>query len=180
VDNDAMAAAQEPRGTTVTSAGELPPVLDRVGEGLLGAAMAMAVCAVLLTLFATAPAFRPGGRGAAAVVPRPRLAAPLVTITGGAVVAFVAYLAYDGRCREWCGPTASGREVWWRIQDAWQWGAQLTLASVGLGAAALALVLAARGMRGVRPAVRVAQIAFAVWFVVSLAIPLGIEIAMSG
>ena len=175
-----MAAAQQPRGTTATTGGELPPLLDQIGEGLLGGAMAMAVCAVLMTLFVTAPAYRPGGRGAAAVVPRPRLAAPLVTITGGAVIAFVAYLAYDGRCRDWCGPTASGREVWWRIQDAWQWAAQLTIASIGLGAAALALLLAARGMRGVRPTVRVAQVAFAVWIVAALVVPLGIEMASSG
>jgi len=56
-----------------------------------------------MTLFATAPAFRPGGRGAAATIPRPRLAGPLVTITGRSVIAFVSYLACQGRCREWCG-----------------------------------------------------------------------------
>jgi hypothetical protein len=32
-------------------------------------------------------------------------------------------------------------------------------------------------MRGVRPSVRVAQVAFACWIVVALAVPLGIEIA---
>ena len=138
----------------------------------------MAVCAVVMTLFATAPAFRPGGRGAAAAVPRPRLAGPLVTITGGAVFTFVAYLAYEGRCREWCGTQAApGQPVWWRIEEAWQWAAQLAVASVGLAAAALALFLAARGMRGVRPTLRASQVVFAAWLVVALAIPLGVELA---
>ena len=161
-------------------AGELPPAIDRLGEALLGGAMAMAVCAVGMTLFAAAPAFRPGGSGAAAAIPRPRLAAPLVTITGGAVIAFIAYLGHEGRCREWCGTDSAGRAVWWRAEEAWQWAGQLALASIGLWAAALALVLAARGMRGVRPAVRVAQVAFAVWIVAALAIPLTVEIAASG
>lgn len=170
-----MALAQ-PGGGQRSTVGELPPVVDQVGEALLGGAMAMAVCAVAMTLFATAPAFRPGGRGAGAAVPRPRLAAPLVTITGGAVIAFVAYLGYQGRCRDWCGPDPAGREVWWRVEEAWQWAAQLALASVGLGAAALALVLAARGMRGVRPSVRVAQAAFATWLTVAAALPLAVEL----
>jgi hypothetical protein len=169
--------AIEARSGQLAPHGEPPPIIDQLGEGLLGGAIAMAVCAVVMTLFATAPAFRPGGRGAAAVVSKPRLAAPLMTLTGGAVITFVAYLAYDGRCRGWCGPDPAGREVWWRIHDAWQWAAQLAVASIGLGAAALALVLAARGMRGVRPNVRVAQAAFACWIVAALVIPLGMEIA---
>ncbi len=172
-----MAAALDAGGTRVAGGGELPPAIDQIGEALLGGAMAMAVCAVTMTLFATAPAFRPGGRRGAATVSRPRLAAPLVTITGGAVVTFVAYLAYDGRCRDWCGTQATGRAVWWRVEEAWQWAGQLAVASVGLAAAALALLLAARGMRGVRPAVRTAQVAFAVWLVTAVAIPLGIELA---
>jgi hypothetical protein len=40
---------------------------------------------------------------AAATIPRPRLAGPLVTITGRSVIAFVSYLARQGRCRERCG-----------------------------------------------------------------------------
>jgi hypothetical protein len=173
-------AVIEARGSQLAARGDLDPVLDRVGEALLGGAMTLAVGAVLMTLFTTAPAFRPGGRGAAATIGRPRLALPLVTITGGAVIAFVAYLAYEGRCREWCGQQAAGRAVWWRVEEAWQWAGQLLVASVGLAAASLALVLAARGMRGVRPSVRIAQIAFAVWVVVALAIPLAIEISASG
>jgi len=161
-------------------AGELPPAIDRLGEALLGGSMAMAVCAVGVTLFAAAPAFRPGGRGAAAAIPRPRLAAPLVTITGGAVIAFVAYLGFEGRCREWCGTDSAGRAVWWLVEEAWQWAAQLGLASIGLWAAALALVLAARDMRGVKPSVRVAQAAFATWVVMALAIPLAVELTASG
>jgi len=175
-----VAVAQQAGGSPITVGGDVDPAVDRVGEALLGGAMAMAVCAVVMTLFATAPAFRPGGRGSAATIPRPRLAGPLVTITGGAVIAFVSYLAYQGRCREWCGTEAGGRAVWWRVEDAWQWAGQLGLASVGLGAAALALVLSARGMRGVRPAVRLARAAFVIWVVVALAIPLGIEAAASG
>lgn len=167
-------------GTPVTGGGGADPVVDQIGEAFLGGAMAMAVGAVVMTLFATAPAFRPGGRGAAATIPRPRLAGPLVTITGGSVIAFVSYLAYQGRCREWCGTEPAGRAVWWRVEDAWQWAGQLSLASVGLGAAALALVLSARGMRGVGPAVKLARVAFAIWMVVALAIPLGIEISASG
>ena len=163
-------------GTRAPGGGELPPAIDQVGEALLGGAMAMAVCAVVMALFATAPAFRPGGRGEAAAVGRPRLMAPLATITGGAVIAFAAFLAYDRRCRDWCGTQAGGREVWWRVHDAWQWAAQLTVASVGLAASALALVLAVRGMRGVQPVVRVAQIAFAGWLLIALAIPLGVEL----
>lgn len=170
-----MALAQPGSGERAAT-GELPAVLDQVGEGLLGGAMAMAVCAVVMTLYATAPAFRPGGRGAGATVARPRLAAPLVTITGGAVIAFVAYLAYEGRCREWCGPEPAGREVWWRVEEAWQWAGQLAVASIGLGAAALALVLAARRMRGVRLSVRVAQVAFAAWLAAALALPLVVEL----
>ena len=167
-------------GSRLAGGESVGPVLDRIGEGLLGGAITLAVGAVLMTLFATAPAFRPGGRGAAATIGRPRLAAPLVTITGAAVITFVAYLAYQGRCRQWCGPQPGGRAVWWRVEEAWQWAGQLLLASVGLSAASLALVLAARGMRGVRTSVKVAQIAFAVWVVVALAIPLGIEVTSSG
>jgi hypothetical protein len=162
-------------GAGVPGGAGVDPVLDRVSEALMGGAMAISVCAVVMTLFATAPALRPGGRGAAATVPRPRLAAPLVTITAGAVIAFASYLAYDGRCREWCGAEPAGQAVWWRIEDAWQWAGQLAVASLGLAAAALGLVLAARGMRGVRPAVILARAAFAVWIVVAVAIPLGIE-----
>ena len=172
--------AIEARGSQLTARGGVDPVIDQIGEALLGGAMALAVGAVVMTLFATAPAVRPGGRGAAATIPRPRLAGPLVTITGGAVIAFVSYLAYETRCSEWCGTEAAGRAVWWRVEEAWQWAGQLALASVGLGAAALALVLSARGMRGVRPAVRLARLAFAIWIVVALAIPLVIEIAASG
>jgi hypothetical protein len=172
-----VALAQQAGGSQITITGDVDPVVDRIGEALLGGAMAMALCAVVMTLFATAPAFRPGGRGAAATIPRPRLAGPLVTITGGSVIAFVSYLAYQGRCRDWCGTEAAGRAVWWRAEDAWQWAGQLALSSVGLGAAALALVLSARGMRGVRPAVRLARLAFGFWVVVALAIPLGIELA---
>jgi hypothetical protein len=164
-------------GSRVAGGGAYDPVLDQVGEALLGGAMTLAVGAVVMTLFATAPAFRPGGRGSAATIPRPRLAGPLVTITGGSVIAFVSYLAYQGRCREWCGTEVAGRAVWWRVEDAWQWAGQLALASVGLGAASLALVLSARGMRGVGPAVKLARAAFAIWTAVALAIPLGIELA---
>jgi hypothetical protein len=95
--------AVEARGSQLTARGGVDPVIDRIGEALLGGAMAMAVCAVVMTLFATAPAFRRGARGAAATIPRPRLAGPLVTITGRSVIAFVSYLACQGRCREWCG-----------------------------------------------------------------------------
>jgi hypothetical protein len=175
-----MAIGEAHSSELAPAGGGVSPLLDRLGEALLGGAMALAVGAVLMTLFTTAPAFRPGGRGPAATIGRPRLAAPLVTITGGAVITFVSYLAYQGRCREWCGAEATGRAVWWRAEEAWQWAGQLLVASVGLAAAALGLVLAARGMRGVRPSVKVAQVAFAAWIVLALAIPLGIEIAWSG
>ena len=64
-----------------------------------------------------------------------------------------------------------------RSEDAWQWAAQLTLAGVGLGAAALALVLAAREMRGVRPSLLVARAAFGAWLAVAIVLPLAVELA---
>jgi hypothetical protein len=60
---------------------------------------------------------------------------------------------------------------WWRIKGSWQWGAQLTLASLGFALAALALAMAARERRRAGRAVNAARLAFGLWILLVFAIP---------
>jgi hypothetical protein len=157
----------------------VPPLVDHLGPALLGAAMVLGLCAVATTLLSAAPAVRPGGDWGTRT--RPRVLAPLAMTTGGAVITFVAYIAFEGRCGLDCidrgGPQLAGRDVWWRVEEAWQWSAQLAIASVGLAAAAIALVCAARGwQRAAGTPLWVARIAYAVWALAALIVPLGLEL----
>jgi cytochrome c biogenesis factor len=146
--------------------------MDRVGEAALAAATIVAVALVATTLPAV---FRRSGG------PRGTLTPALVIVTGGAALTFVAYLAFAVRC------TQSGCNVrqdhavggvlpWWRIKGSWQWGAQLTLASVGFALAALALAMAARERRRAGRAVNVARLAFGLWALLVFVIPAAWEI----
>jgi hypothetical protein len=102
--------------------------------------------------------------------------------TGGAVITFIAYIAFNGRCGSECidhgGPQLAGHDVWWRIDQAWQWSAQLGVASLGLAGAALALLCTARGWsRAAGAPLWLARIAFAVWGLAALILPISLELA---
>ena len=63
---------------------------------------------------------------------KPRLFTPLALTTGGAVITFIAYIAFNGRCGSTASTTAGrsrarvdGIYPWWRIDGSWQWSAQL-------------------------------------------------------
>lgn len=105
----------------------------------------------------------------------------LVIATGGAAITFVAYLAFLVRCRQaGChfhrGDMVAGISPWWRIKEAWQWGAQLALAGVGLLIASAALALAVREKRASRRVVALARLAYGVWAVVVFLIPAAWEL----
>jgi hypothetical protein len=141
-------------------------VADRVGEIGLAVATVLAVAAVAVAL--TAIAGRDTGRA--------RVTSALVIVTGGAAVTFVAYLAFQIRCGDaGCvirpGDDVAGIAPWWRIDGAWQWGAQLMLASVALVTSALALAAAARESRFARPLLTAARVAYVVWALLVFAIP---------
>src|SRR3954447_16265715 len=127
--------------------------------------MAVALVCIAATLV---PLARGNGREQPAG--RARLTPALVIVTGGAAVTFVSYIAYVLRCRGGgCHDTgwAFGLvRTWWRQETAWEGGAQLTLASVGLGAASIALALSARGSEeSARPPLIAARIAYLAWAV---------------
>jgi hypothetical protein len=141
-------------------------VADRAGEIALGLAMAVALVCIAATLV-------PLARGAGRDEPRgrARMTPALVVLTGGAAITFVSYLAYVLRCRsEGCtgADWAFGFvRTWWRRDTAWEWGAQLALASIGLVAASLALALSASGrFKDARPPLYAARIAYAAWALV--------------
>jgi hypothetical protein len=142
-----------------------PVAADRAGEIALGLAMAVALVCIAATLV-------PLARGAGREQPRgrARMTPALVILTGGAAITFVSYLAYVLRCRgPGCGDTgwAFGfLRTWWRRDAAWEWGAQLALASVGLVAASIALALTASGrFKPARPPLVAARLAYAAWAV---------------
>ena len=144
---------------------------DRRGESGLAAATIVAVIAVGVALGAIAR--RGGGRSG--------LTSALVIVTGGAAVTFVAYLAFQIRCGEaGCvvrpGDAVAGISPWWRIDDAWQWGAQLTLAAVALVVSSLALAFAARESRAARPLLMAARLAYALWALLVFLVPMAWEI----
>jgi hypothetical protein len=95
----------------------------------------------------------------------------LVILTGGAAITFVAYLAYELRCRSQGCTGASDwgfgfLRTWWRRDAAWEWGAQLALASLGLVAASIALALTAAGrFRRARRPLLAARLVYAAWAV---------------
>lgn len=139
---------------------------DRVGEISLAAATVVAVAALAVTL----PAIARRRRG------RHGLTGALVIATGGAGIAFVSYVAFDVRCSHaGCGIDRryrlAGLDPWWRIHDAWQWGAQLGLASAGLMLGAIALALAVRERRMAKPALTLARIAYFSWAIIVFLIP---------
>ena len=107
---------------------------------------------------------------------RSHLTPALVMITGAAVITFAAYLAHDLRCGHRCdrGEPPGGLanvERWWHRHDSWQWGAQLTIAAVGLAVAALAFALAARRSRRARTPLWAARGVYVAWAVLVFALP---------
>ena len=60
--------------------------------------------------------------------------------------------------------------TWWRRETAWEWGAQLALASIGLVAASIALALSASGRtKRARPPLIAARLAYLAWAVLVFA-----------
>ena len=149
----------------------LATVVDRVGEIMVAAGTLIAVVAVGAAL----PALmrRTGGRSG--------LTPALVILTGGAAITFVAWLAFTIRCSQsGChvkpSYTVFGLEPWWRRKHSWQWGAQLTLASVGLVVASLSLALAARERPGARATLFAARFVYAAWALVAFVLPAAWEV----
>jgi cytochrome bd-type quinol oxidase subunit 2 len=114
---------------------------------------------------------------------RARLTPALVILTGGAFITFSGYLAYDLRCGHRCergaGGGFAGLDRWWRDHDSWQWGAQLTIAAVGLAAAAVAFALAARGSRHARVPLWAARLIYLAWIALVFAVPAVYELVKS-
>jgi hypothetical protein len=107
---------------------------------------------------------------------RSHLTAPLVMVTGAAVITFGAYLGYDLRCGKRCDREAGGGGIdslhrWWHRHDAWQWSVQLTIAAAGLAVAALAFGLAARRSPRARAPLWLARLVYAAWVAVVFAAP---------
>jgi hypothetical protein len=105
---------------------------------------------------------------------RARMTPALVIVTGGAAITFVSYLAYVLRCNgQGCtdpGWAFGFVRTWWRRDSAWEWGAQLALASVGLVSASIALAFSARGRtRRARPPLIAARLAYLAWAVLVFA-----------
>jgi hypothetical protein len=143
-----------------------PPAADHAGEIALGVAMAVALVCIGATLVPLAR-----GNGREQTTGRARLTPALVIVTGGAAVTFVSYLAYVLRCHgSGChneGWAFGFIRTWWRQETAWEWGAQLALASVGLVCGSIALALSARGSEErARPLLIVARIAYLAWALV--------------
>jgi hypothetical protein len=115
---------------------------------------------------------RPRGQGA-----RVRLLPSLALLTGGAAIAFAAWVAFDGRCGHGCDRHPryetgfAGFYRWWHRHDSWQWSAQLTLAAAGLALAALAFALTARAHPRARAGLRAARVVYVVWVVLVFAVP---------
>ena len=148
-----------------------------MAEAALAAATVIAVAAVAASL----PALM---RAAPDRATRSRLTPSLVILTGGAVVAFAAYLAFRLRCGHGCdharkGDGFAGLHRWWHRHDSWQWDAQLLISAGGLATAALALTLAARGRGRARLPVWIARLAFAAWALVVFAMPAVYELVTS-
>ena len=100
--------------------------------------------------------------------PQVRLAPALVLVTAGAVMTFVAYIAFLLRCAHGdCHVArASGLgavDPWRDNMHAWQWSTELVLASAGLVVASVALALVARRRRGARAALWGARALYAAW-----------------
>ena len=120
---------------------------------------------------------RPRGDGT-----RLRLLPSLALLTGGAAIAFAAWVAFDGRCGHGCDrhpryeTGLAGFYRWWHRHDSWQWSAQLTLAAVGLALAAVAFALTARGHRRARAVLWAARAVYVVWVVLVFAVPAGYEL----
>jgi hypothetical protein len=120
---------------------------------------------------------RPRGPGA-----RVRLLPSLALLTGGAAIAFAAWVAFDGRCGHSCDRHPryetgfAGFYRWWHRHDSWQWGAQLTLAAIGLAVAAVAFALTARAHPRARVVLWAARVAYVVWVVLVFAVPAAYEV----
>jgi hypothetical protein len=131
----------------------------------------VAVVAVVVAL-ATLLEERPRGRAQ-----RLKLLPYLALLTGGAAIAFAAWIAHQGRCGQGCdhepfGDTGiAGFRGWWHRHDSWQWSAQLTLAAAGLALSAVAFALAARGHRRARVLLWAARIVYIVWVAVVFVVP---------
>jgi hypothetical protein len=103
-----------------------------------------------------------------------------VILTGGALVAFAAYVGFESRCGHRCedgaGGGFAGLHHWWRARASWQWSAQLTIAAAGLAAASLAFALAARGSGRARGPLWAARLRYLAWAVVVFAMPAAYEL----
>jgi NO-binding membrane sensor protein with MHYT domain len=133
-----------------------------VPELVLAAATVAAVIALAIAL---PPLFRSVGETGA----RSRLTPSLVILTGGALITFTAWLAFDIRCGESCvadpAPGLFDLDSWWRRRRSWQWEAQLLVVAVALPVAALAFALEARRSRRARLPLGIARALYGVWIV---------------
>ena len=125
--------------------------------------------AIVAAVIALATALPPLLRSAGEPGARSRLAPSLVIVTGGALITFTAYLAFDIRCGESCiaDPAAGLFDLdrWWRRRRSWQWEAQLLVAAPALAVAALAFAMAVRrNHRAVLP-LGIARALYGVWIV---------------
>jgi len=113
---------------------------------------------------------------------RIRLLPSLALLTGGAAIAFAAWVAFDGRCGHSCDrhpqyeTGLAGFYRWWHRGDSWQWSAQLTVAAIGLALAAAAFALAARGHPRARAALWTARVVYVVWVVLVFVVPAAYEL----
>jgi hypothetical protein len=115
---------------------------------------------------------------------RAHLTPALVILTGGAAITFAAYLGFEARCGHRCdkGRAPDGLASvhrWWHRHDSWQWSAQLTIAALGLGIAALAFALAARRHPRARAPVWAARAVYLGWVLVVFAAPAVYELVKS-
>ena len=120
---------------------------------------------------------RPGAGGA-----RIRLLPSLALLTGGAAIAFAAWVAFDGRCGHGCDRNPryetgfAGFYRWWHRHDSWQWSWQLIVAAAGLALAAVAFAMTARRHPRARAVLWTARAVYAVWVVLVFAVPAAYEL----
>jgi uncharacterized membrane protein len=165
----ALSAGLEPLALTAV----VERFLDRPAEVLLAATTIFAVIAVATGL---PPLLRDREAG------RSRVTAALVVLTGGAGITFVSYLGFALRCGDSGCEAGSGTgfgefDRWWRDESTWQWGGQLMLAALALGAAALAFLLSARAHRRRRVPLVVAWVLYGLWALLVFAAPAAYELA---
>jgi len=148
--------------------------LDRPGEIAVAAATLVALAGIAASL---PPLLATRQREAT----RSRLTPSLVMLTGGAVITFAAYLAFQIRCpgtgcRVGAGSGPAGLDRGWHSDSTWEWGAQLLVASLGLIASAIAFWLSARASRWARVPLWAARLFYVVWIVFVFMVPAAYEL----